>query len=170
MATATDISKTILAKLGEKITTWKLHKLAYYAQAWSLAERGKALFDDEFYAYPKGPLLHSVFVLHGGNKWIRESMLPTGDISAVNSEESSFIDSVIQFYGKMEPAQLVQLTHCEQPWIDAYSASEKSVITKDSMIRFYRGKTFDSTVEDCQVYMASKLHGKHEGLMARLAQ
>ena len=47
MANVFDVAKYILQRTG-KISTWKLQKLCYYSQAWTLAWTGKPLFEEEF--------------------------------------------------------------------------------------------------------------------------
>ena len=48
MATVLDVARYILTRLGEKgslpVTTWKLQKLVYYSQAWSLVWDDAILF------------------------------------------------------------------------------------------------------------------------------
>lgn len=47
MATVFDVACYILSKQG-CMTTMKLEKLCYYAQAWSLVWDERPLFDEEF--------------------------------------------------------------------------------------------------------------------------
>jgi uncharacterized phage-associated protein len=46
---------------GDSITHLKLQKLLYYAQAWSLALNGIALFEDDFEAWAHIPVLPKVY-------------------------------------------------------------------------------------------------------------
>lgn len=50
-----DVAKYILHELGA-IQVWKLHKLIYYCQAWSLVWDDEPLFEENFYAWDNGPL------------------------------------------------------------------------------------------------------------------
>ena len=47
MASVFDVAKYILKQAGE-MSTWKLQKLCYYSQAWSLAWTEHELFSEEF--------------------------------------------------------------------------------------------------------------------------
>ena len=58
MANVFDVAKYILQRTG-KISTWKLQKLCYYSQAWTLAWTGKPLFEEEFEAWRNGPVCES---------------------------------------------------------------------------------------------------------------
>lgn len=43
------------------IDQMKIQKLVFYAHAWWLALRGDALFDDDVYAWPWGPVVQSIY-------------------------------------------------------------------------------------------------------------
>ena len=55
----------VLKKQGP-MTTWKLHKLLYYIQAWSLVWDDDVMFDDEIEAWSYGPVVASLYPLHKG--------------------------------------------------------------------------------------------------------
>ena len=60
----TDVAAFILNRTGT-ITTMKLHKLAYYAQAAHIvAHGGTPLFPEDFYAWRSGPVAPLLFILH----------------------------------------------------------------------------------------------------------
>ena len=50
MASVLDAAAYMLQRCGP-MTTWKLQKLVYYAQAWSLVWDDDALFDEEIEAW-----------------------------------------------------------------------------------------------------------------------
>ena len=52
MASVHDVAECILSQTGG-ITTWKLQKLVYYAQAWHLVWDEEPLFDEEIQAWGK---------------------------------------------------------------------------------------------------------------------
>ena len=143
MATVFDVAKYILTK-KECISTWKLQKLCYYAQAWSLAWTEKPLFEEEFEAWVNGPVCPALFNEHRGCFNIRARDLRHGDEKALSDDEKDTIDVVLKDYGDMEPYELRELTHTEEPWRNARSgvpdnAYCSNVITKDSMGSFYGG-------------------------------
>lgn len=55
MACVFDVAKYILCQCG-KMSTWKLQKLCYYAQAWHLAWTGNPIFAEDFQAWSNGPV------------------------------------------------------------------------------------------------------------------
>ncbi|MCH7691617.1 MAG: DUF4065 domain-containing protein, partial [candidate division Zixibacteria bacterium] len=51
-----DVAKYILSKLGG-VSAMKLHKLLYYAQAWSLVWDERPLFQERIEAWVSGPVV-----------------------------------------------------------------------------------------------------------------
>lgn len=118
----------------------KLLKLVYYAQAWSLVWDGRPLFDDDkIEAWPQGPVARSL--------WIREQHNPVGGGIAgapehLDEAARETIDEVVRFYGRLDGDQLSELTHIEQPWLDARgdlpaSTPSRVAISNDAMRAFY---------------------------------
>ena len=139
MADAHDVAKYILKRKGE-ITTWKLQKLVYYCQAWSLVWDGVPLFADRIEAWANGPVVPSLYQVHRGaftmHAW------PCGKMRHLKPEQVRTIDSVIKFYGDRESWWLRDLTHRETPWIQARkglppNAASHNVITRASMAEYY---------------------------------
>ena len=64
MATVFDTAKYIVDKCGE-IDTWKLQKLVYYFQAWSLVWDERPLFDAKIEAWENGPVCPDLFAYNG---------------------------------------------------------------------------------------------------------
>jgi len=60
MARVDDVVAFVLEQSGT-MTTYKLQKLLYYAQGWSLAWDDRPLFDAKIKAYDKGPCVGTVF-------------------------------------------------------------------------------------------------------------
>ena len=58
--TVFDIAKYILHQRGQ-MSTMKLQKLCYYAQAWSLVWDDTPLFDEDFSAWRNGPVCEPLF-------------------------------------------------------------------------------------------------------------
>ena len=118
MATIFDVAKYILEEKGQ-LSTWQLQKLCYYAQAWELAWTGDPLFDEDFQAWRNGPVCKELFDIHKGKYSISKSDFPYGDSSHLTAEQKSDIDIVLKDYGNMLPYELRELSHSEDPWINA---------------------------------------------------
>lgn len=63
MATVDDVAEWLLQRAaveGERLSMSKLQSLIYYAQGWSLAVTGEALFEDDILAGLDGPYVPAV--------------------------------------------------------------------------------------------------------------
>lgn len=114
MANVFDVAKYILNKKGE-MSTWKLQKLCYYAQAWTLAWEGKTLFNEEFEAWANGPVCPALFYKHKGKFVVDESVIPECDTTHLTDEQKENIDIVLESYGDKDPYWLREQTHNEEP-------------------------------------------------------
>lgn len=100
----------------------KLHKLAYYAQAWHLALHGKRLFSPgRFEAWVHGPVSRELYKRFVGRKMLysavtRDDILPSFDIGSLSFKECAHIDEVLDVYAGLTGSQLEQMTHEEDPW------------------------------------------------------
>ena len=124
------------------MSTWKLQKLCYYAQAWELAWTEKSIFCEDFEAWTNGPVCRSLFNKHRGKFTISEDDIPLGDPDELTSEQQSDIDIILHDYGEMAPYDLRELTHSEKPWKQARgdlpeTAPSSEIISKDSMGEYY---------------------------------
>lgn len=99
------------------VTPLKLQKLLYYAQAWSLVFRRKALFYEDIEAWVHGPVVPSVYRRY---KQYSYNTLPEEDlINELKTDEIDLLDMVLMNYGKKSARFLEELTHSEFPWIKA---------------------------------------------------
>ncbi len=144
MATVFDVAEYILGKLGS-VTTMKLHKLIYYCQAWSLAWDDEPIFKEDFEAWANGPVCPELFNKHKGRFSIEKRFFKTFTKEVTFSPENiETMDAVIRDYGNKSPQWLSDLTHSEDPWINARKgiapgASCNNIIEKESMRQYYGG-------------------------------
>ena len=105
----------ILHKLGP-ISTWKLQKLAYYCQAWSLVWDERPLFSARIEAWANGPVVPALYRLHRGQFKVTE--WPHGDCNALKAFEKETVNAVLKFYGNKPSQWLTDLnvTSREEPW------------------------------------------------------
>lgn len=111
-----DVAAYILQKTGS-MTTMKLQKLVYYSQAWSLVWDEKPLFVEGIEAWANGPVVRELFDYHRGRYEI--SAMPIGNPRLLNQEQQETIDAVLEYYGDKSAQWLIELTHMEDPWIQA---------------------------------------------------
>lgn len=135
MPTVFDVAAYILQQRGT-MTTWKLQKLVYYSQAWSLVWDDNALFPEEIQAWDNGPVVPVLYAEHRGK--FRVSGLDKGDPSALNSVQKETVDAVLRDYGNKTSQWLSDLTHAEGPWKNARKSLIRSPrITEKSLFSYY---------------------------------
>ena len=115
MANVYDVAKYILSKQGV-MSTWKLQKLCYYAQAWSLAWTERELFSEDFEAWSNGPVCRELFNEHKGLFRIGYSDLKKGNPEKLTFDEQDTVNVILKDYGSMSPYELRELSHSEDPW------------------------------------------------------
>ena len=141
MANVFDVAKYILERQGH-ISTWKLQKLCYYSQAWSLAWTEEPLFPEDFEAWSNGPVCPDLFHVHRGKFVVGPEDILQGDSASLNDDQIDTIDRVLEHYGNWEPFALREQTHAENPWKEARGnlpdgVRSQAVITKESMGEYY---------------------------------
>lgn len=142
MANVFDVARYILEQRGE-MSTMKLQKLCYYAQAWGLVWDDKPLFEENFEAWANGPVCRELFAKTKG-KYSVSASDETGGMNNLTEEERDTIDAVLEHYGDKSAQWLSQLTHMEDPWKEAREGIPAGVgcnrvITKESMAIYYGG-------------------------------
>lgn len=120
------------------LTPLKLQKILYYAQGWSYVWDDVALFKDSFEAWQYGPVNRLVYDTF---KTYKYSEIPEFEGSIpVNAKpyELETIDAVWKRYGVESATDLVEMTHNEEPWLQAYGNGEK--IYNLSIKSYFRNK------------------------------
>jgi uncharacterized phage-associated protein len=115
---ALDVAKYILKKHGQ-MTAMKLQKLVYYCQAWSLVWDERPMFREKIKAWANGPVVPALFHALKGHFQVVSRDLQTGDVSSLDEKARETADAVFKFYGDKTAQWLSDLTHAEQPWIEA---------------------------------------------------
>ena len=114
-----DVARYILENMYEKnsssITAWKLQKLVYYCQAWSLVWDERLLFQEDVQAWADGPVCRTLFELHKGRLNLKPVDIE-GNPSHLDENAKETIDAVLDFYGDKSGNYLRELTHMERPW------------------------------------------------------
>ncbi len=141
MASVFDVAKYILNKKG-RVSTWKLQKLCYYAQAWYYTWTDKPLFNEEIQAWANGPVCPDLFNAHRGLYVVSEKDISCGNKNNLTKDEKNAINEVISYYGDWQPYELREQTHSEKPWLKARNGLPEgercsNPISVDSMGKYY---------------------------------
>ena len=148
MARAIDVARCLvnLAVCEDEpdtLTHLRLQKLLYYCQAWSLAKRDRPLFPEPIEAWSSGPIVIDIY-----RRFSDQGMVPIypesfdpEDESEIDPEESHFVVSVWEAYKGFSASKLRDMTHEEDPWIQAregYGPAQRcEVEIKPEAIRDY---------------------------------
>lgn len=138
MAHVSDVAAYILEQHGP-VTAWKLQKLVYYSQAWSLVWDERPIFDQPIEAWANGPVCPDLYQLHRGQFQVTE--IP-GNSGALDEDAKETVDAVLKYYGGKSAQWLRDLTHVEAPWRDARGdlppgANSNVVIEHDAIAAYY---------------------------------
>lgn len=105
MADVFDVAAYILQQQG-CMTTMKLQKLCYYAQAWHLAWTGHSLFPERVEAWMNGPIMPDLYHEHRGMISISQPPAGIGDVSSITDDERGSIDAVLDARGGVAEGEL----------------------------------------------------------------
>ncbi|MBH1943153.1 DUF4065 domain-containing protein [Erythrobacter sp. YJ-T3-07] len=139
MASVFDVAQYILKKQGP-MSAMKLQKLVYYSQAWHTVWADKQLFKHSIEAWKDGPVCPALWRAHANQ--FRVSSMANGDAKKLDEREKRTIRQVLDFYGDKDAQWLSDLTHAEDPWLDARRGTRpgersNAVITPKAMQRYY---------------------------------
>ena len=133
------------------MSTMKLQKLVYYSQAWALVWDEKPLFKEDIEAWSNGPVVRDLFYYHRGRYEI--AAVEIGNPRLLNQEQQETIDAVLNYYGDKPTQWLIELTHLEDPWIQAREGLPPlergdKVIPLDAMAVYYSSLPIEDEVVD----------------------
>jgi uncharacterized phage-associated protein len=103
MTNVFDVAQYILSRKGE-MTSWKLQKLVYYSQAWSLVWDERPLFPERIEAWANGPVSPDLYAQHCGRFMIQA--LSVGDPARIDALGRETVDAVLDYYGDKHPQWL----------------------------------------------------------------
>ena len=147
--TVQDVARYILKRLASKgednITSWKLQKLIYYCQAWSLVWDETPLFPEEIQAWADGPVCPDLYHKHKRKFRLGPDDI-RGNTKKLSSGQRETIDAVLDYYGDKTGRYLSDLTHLERPWTEARAGLQPGergevVIEYNDMVDYYGGLT-----------------------------
>ena len=144
-ANALDVSRyicdfqTMDASLN--ISHLKLQKLVFYCQAFHLAINDKPLFSEDVKAWALGPVVEEVYHEYKlyGNSIIPSTETPEDDIETnLSGDEIATVSAVLSAYGHLSATALVEKTHRETPWKEAFKKGRGTIIEQDVMRSYYK--------------------------------
>lgn len=139
MANVFDVAQFILEERGE-LSAMKLQKLVYYSQAWHTVWTDDILFANRIEAWKDGPVCPDLWREHANQ--FKVSRIRHGAVRNLTERQRKTIRTVLDFYGHRSAQWLSDLTHSEDPWIDARrdappGARSNAEITPQAMQAYY---------------------------------
>lgn len=140
MANVYDVADFILSEMGP-ISAMKLQKLVYYAKAWHAVWSEAELYPERIEAWANGPVVPALYGKHKGLFTLQPGQFK-GNLKTLTPDEVDSIKRVLQTYGGKSSQWLSDLTHMEQPWIQAREgvpAGERCAreIPTDALVEYY---------------------------------
>lgn len=161
LADAHDVAAAILGRTG-RVTTMKLQKLVYYAQAWQLVFHGTPLFRDRIEAWSEGPVTRVLSDAHRGRYAV--DSWPRGDARNLTREEVATVHWVLAQYSHFSAESLSRMTHLDSPWrttrgILPDGARSDEEIPREEIRNFYSRQRSDPDVAVAQAAANAALEG-----------
>jgi uncharacterized phage-associated protein len=143
MADVFEVAKYFIGRSmqdDEPVTHLKLQKLCYYALGVYSALENKQLFENTIEAWEHGPVvkeLYSKYREHG--KSPIEEAIVLGTLNLDETEQKR-LSEVYNFFGQYSAWRLREMTHQENPWIEAYRHGLKTSIKYSDIKEFFKDK------------------------------
>lgn len=144
MYRALDVARYIINRYdtqGKTISNLKLQKILYFVQAEFLVAKNKSCFVDEIEAWDFGPVVPEVYhkykIFGGSNIPVLGN---SGFPNVISKGDQVLVDRIMDACATYPASVLVDITHSQAPWIDAYSYSRNAIISKKSIKDFFKDK------------------------------
>ena len=141
MYSAIDVAKYIIwycKKKGYSISNLKLQKILYFVQAHFLVTTGKPCFAENIEAWDFGPVVPEVYHTF---KIFGSAELPASSCykaeTAILYADRKIIDAMVDECGEYSASALVDISHNQDPWRNAYQKGWNNIITTDSICKYF---------------------------------
>ena len=121
------------------ISNLKLQKILYFVQAEFLVSRNQPCFIEEIEAWDFGPVVPEVYQEYKifGSANIPVFRKTLGGVSIARCDQT-LINEVVDECAKYSASALVDITHHQTPWIEAYNrVGYNNVISKESIKAYF---------------------------------
>lgn len=126
------------AECGKSISNLKLQKILYFVQAEFLVDTGKCCFSEAIEAWDFGPVVPQVYRAYRifGSANIPAEIADT--LRPIAKEDIDRINGIVDECAGYSASQLVEITHHQSPWNDAYSKpGVNNEITPESIKHYF---------------------------------
>lgn len=128
---------------GMGISNLKLQKILYFIQAEFLTSTPdhSPCFLDQIEAWDFGPVVPNVYhqyKIYGGSiipSSKNDPLLPFYD--NIHQEHKSLINNIVRATANYSASQLVEITHNQAPWVNAYRRGHNNGISNEAIRAFF---------------------------------
>lgn len=141
MYSALDVARYIIwycKEEGYSISNLKLQKLLYFVQAQFLVTVGVPAFEEEIQAWDFGPVVPEVyqyFKLWGSSEIPRITI--RGAYSRILERDQEIMDEILEECAPYSANALVDITHHQRPWCEAYKKYCNNIIEKKDIKEYF---------------------------------
>lgn len=139
---ALQVAAYVIEYLNSKksvVSNLKLQKLLYYIQGMYTVPDSDRFFKEEMQAWDFGPVVAEVYKKYRifGSGSI-PSLKEMNEVSkSFTKSDLEFIDSILDIFKPYTASDLVNMTHQESPWKDAFAQGRNQIIPFSSLSRFF---------------------------------
>lgn len=150
-----DVARFIVNLSNEKfqkrgMSNLRLQKILYFVQARFLVEKGEVCFKEELKAWNFGPVVEEAYhafkqfgacnipsipIKGDGNIWVSESK--KFDENVISQSDKDLIEKVLASSEKYSTSNLVEITHYQSPWREAYEENKNNTIKLKSIKDYF---------------------------------
>nr|WP_294648151.1 type II toxin-antitoxin system antitoxin SocA domain-containing protein [uncultured Anaerostipes sp.] len=139
---ALDIALYIIERcngIKKSISNLKLQKILYFVQAEFLVTKNRPCFTEVIQAWDFGPVVPDVYYayrMYGSANipCVRESKVSR----IISKKDRDTLNGIVDECSKYSASALVEITHNQTPWIEAYKTGRNNEITQESIKKFFK--------------------------------
>lgn len=126
---------------NRRVSNLRLQKLLYFVQLFYCAATGNVCFNDRMEAWQYGPVVPSIYFEY--KSFGADNIVPMFDNchDHISREDCDFIDGILSECAAKTNTDLVNITHNQDPWRDAYNHVGSRVISNEAIQRFVAKRT-----------------------------
>lgn len=128
------------------VTNLRLQKLLYFIQASFIQETGEPCFGEEIQAWTYGPVVPDAyrFFRKYGSCILPPDFFSKQSVEPLSKEDSKLISQILEMCSEYTVGELIDVSHTQPPWQNAYEKGDTSLISVSSMREYFCPEEGDS--------------------------
>ncbi|MCQ2322537.1 MAG: DUF4065 domain-containing protein [Bacteroidales bacterium] len=125
-------------QLNKTISNLKLQKILYFVQAEFLVAKDQPCFAESIEAWDFGPVVPDVYHRYKIYGSANIPYIAQNESFPFSCEDQGLIDGIIDECAKYSASTLVEITHNQAPWKDAYRPYCNAFISNESIKNYFK--------------------------------